>query len=76
MALRDILDGVGLPPDCHPKIAATAEYWHSLAPGEGFPGRQHIDPTDIPGLLPGVWLIDVQRNPLSFMFRIVGTGVV
>jgi hypothetical protein len=42
------------------------------------PGRQDIDPTDIPALLPWVNLIEVHRQPdgLAFRHRLVGTGIV
>jgi len=76
MSQEDNLEHFGIPPDCDPKIAAAVRYWLSIKPEQGLPGRQHIDPTDIPGLLHGVWLIDVGRYPLSFVFRLVGTSVV
>lgn len=76
MSQPDELERLGIPADCHPKIAAAVAYWLSIKPNDGLPGRQHFDPTDIPNLLRGVWLIDVRRDPLSFVFRLVGTGVV
>jgi len=44
----------------------------------GIPGRQHIDPLDIPSLLPWVNLVDVHRQPdgIAFRHRLVGTGIV
>lgn len=66
-----------IPEDCHPKVRAIYEYWRSVHPQSGgLPGRQHIDPVDIPTLLPNTWLIDVARNPYRFRFRLVGTQVV
>jgi len=66
-----------IPEDCHPKIRAIYDYWRSAHPkGGGLPGRQHIDPIDIPRLLPNVWLIDVCREPYRFRFRLLGTLVV
>ena len=65
-----------VPDDCHPKIAAILDYWRSRRPGAGLPGRQHIDPADIPDLLPNLWMIDVVRNPMRFRMRLVGTRVV
>ena len=76
MSQRDSLESFGVPLDCDPRIAAAIEYWQSIKPETGLPGRQHFDPTDIPNLLSGVWLIDVRRDPLSFVFRLVGTSVV
>jgi len=76
MSQHDSLKHLGIPSDCDPKIAAIVRYWLSIKPEDALPGRQHIDPTDIPSLLHSVWLIDVRREPLSFAFRLVGTSVV
>jgi PAS domain len=76
MSEQGSLEHLGIPSDCDGKIAEAVRYWLSIKPEDGLPGRQHIDPTDIPSLLHGVWLIDVRRNPLSFVFRLVGTSVV
>jgi hypothetical protein len=56
------------------RIRQLHEYWLALHPAPGLlPGRQHFDPADIPGLLPFVWLADVQRAPLRFRYRLLGT---
>lgn len=65
-----------VPNDCHPKIAAIVDYWRSRHQGGELPGRQHIDPADIPSLLPNIWLMDVTRNPIRFRMRLVGTRIV
>ena len=65
-----------IPEDCHAKVKALQDYWRSKHPEAGLPGRQHIDPVDIPELLPNIWLIDVHRNPYRFKFRLLGTQVV
>lgn len=66
-----------IPQNCHPKVRAIQDYWKSVHPeGGGLPGRQHIDPVDIPNLLPNIWLIDVYRDPYRFRFRLLGTQVV
>lgn len=51
-------------------------YWLSRRPPGRLPGRQHIDPVDIPDLLRGLWLIEVTRDPLRFRYRLVGTRIV
>jgi hypothetical protein len=52
-------------------------YWQQRRPApDVLPGRQHIDPLDFPDLLPGIWLLDVQREPLRFRYRLVGTRIV
>lgn len=70
------IESLGLPADCNATIKAAVAYWLSIKPEHGLPGRQHLDPVDIPNLLSNVWLIDVDRSPLRFVFRLVGTGVV
>jgi len=79
-----------LPKEAAPKIKALFDYWRSIHPagaGEGgplpplLPGRRHLDPIDIPELLPNIWMIDVLREPqgsdaLRFRFRLIGTEIV
>ncbi|MEH6630445.1 MAG: PAS domain-containing protein [Halopseudomonas aestusnigri] len=57
------------------KTRALYEYWLSIHPSENMlPGRQHMDPIDIPQLLSNVWLVDIARNPVRFKFRLFGTA--
>ncbi|MGD1876654.1 MAG: hypothetical protein ACFB13_04040 [Kiloniellaceae bacterium] len=60
-----------LPKGAAPKIKALFDYWQSIHPaarpgGSGdeasLPGRQHLDPIDIPELLPNIWMIDVTHE--------------
>ncbi len=63
-----------LPEDCDPRLRRLCEYWLSLRPAaDGLPGRQHIDPAAIRDLLPWIWMVDVERNPLRFRYRLLGT---
>lgn len=59
-----------------PRLLQLLEYWHACAPPGRLPGRQHINPSDIPKLLPGIWLLDVQRDPFRLRYRLVGTRIV
>lgn len=69
-----------------PEAAAAADprfreffaYWERKAPPGRLPGREHIDPAEIPRLLPGIVLYDVVRDgrALRFRWRLVGTSVV
>lgn len=65
----------GLPEGCDSRIEELVSYWEGLRPDGGLPGRQHLDPVDIPSALANIWLIDVQREPMRFRFRLVGTRV-
>ena len=57
-------------------IKSLYDYWISIHPAAGLPGRQHLDPSEIPRLLPNVFLVDVRRDPLRFKYRLVGTEYV
>jgi hypothetical protein len=81
-----LLEELGLPPSGDPitqpppganaRIVAIYDYWRRIAPGPGvLPGRQHLDPVDIPKLLPNVWLLDVVGTPPRFRTRLVGTAL-
>ena len=59
----------------HSGLRALYDYWHGRRPGARLPGRQHLDPLDIPGLLPNLMLVDVAA-PDDLRFRLVGTALV
>lgn len=64
-----------LPPDCDARIRRVYEYWRAIRPAEDrLPGRQHLEPSDLSEVLRWLWLVDVQREPLRFRYRLVGTG--
>ena len=67
---------IDLPADCSPSIRVFVDYWRSVRPADGLPGRQHIDPAEITAMLPGVWLVDVATVPLRFRYRLVGSKLV
>jgi hypothetical protein len=63
--------------DWHPKLRQLMDYWRQVHPaGGGLPGRQHVDPSAIAGLLPQLFLVDVERTPLRFKYRLVGSDYV
>jgi len=51
------------------------EYWSSKCRQNRLPARADMSPADIPRLLPYLYLVDVERDPLRFRFRLVGTRV-
>ncbi|HTY67430.1 MAG TPA: PAS domain-containing protein [Alphaproteobacteria bacterium] len=69
-----------VPPfDRHSRFARLRDYLASKAPPGKLPGRQHIDPLEIPDLLPYLMLVDVIRaegQPPRYQIRLVGTRVV
>jgi hypothetical protein len=62
----------------HPRFQELATYLAAKAPNGKLPGRQHVDPIEIPQLLPYLSLVDVVRDAgaLRYRFRLVGTDVV
>jgi hypothetical protein len=68
------LSELPLPADCDPRLRRLYDHWLSLRPAAGgLPGRQHMDPAAIRDLLPWIWMVDVERNPLRFRYRLLGT---
>jgi hypothetical protein len=62
-----------LPRNCDVRLGRLFSYWRSIAPPEAdIPGRQHFDPIQVPDILPLIWLLDIQHNPLRFKYRLVG----
>lgn len=73
MAASAPLDAVA-PGAWHPHVRAIHDYWRGLRPAADLlPGRRHLDPLDIPRLLPWAWLFDVTSHPLRFRVRLLGT---
>src|SRR3546814_11920885 len=71
------LPAIILPEDAAPKIKALLAYWQSIHPaGGGLPGRRHLDPLDIPELLPHTRMLAVKPAPRRFPLRPVGTDIV
>ena len=64
-----------VPPDCDRRIRRLYDYWCSIRPGDDrLPGRQHLEPLDLPELLQWLLLLDVVGEPPRFRYRLVGTG--
>jgi hypothetical protein len=60
----------------HPRCAAFTAYVEGLATPGRLPTRGMFEPTAIYRVLPNVWIVDVQRDPLRFAVRLAGTKVV
>lgn len=53
------------------RIIDGYRYWQRITPsGAAFPGRQHFEPTDVPGLLRYIVLIDVEYPGPRFRYRV------
>ncbi|MEX0759126.1 MAG: PAS domain-containing protein [Tistlia sp.] len=68
--------GLGALPIAGPALRELYLYWRDKWQGERMPTRADIEPLEIPSLLPQVYLVDIERDPLDFRFRLVGTRIV
>jgi hypothetical protein len=60
----------------HPKTRQLYDYWLSIhPPGGGLPGRQHFDPHQVPLVLSGLRLVEVETNPFRLRYRLVGSRI-
>lgn len=60
-----------------PILRFVFDYWLRKCMMLGrLPGRQHFDPVDVarknPKAIPHIWLLDVERNPYRFRYRLIG----
>lgn len=58
------------------RLRDVYRYWQSKCGDRVFPRREDIDPTEIPALLPHVYLVDVIDGGRDFRFRLLGTHIV
>ena len=58
---------------CSPAVAEVFHYWDRVRAGRTLPLRSDIDPNEIRRHLPGIMLVEVKRDPLDFVYRLVGT---
>lgn len=67
-------------PPMPPSIPATSrlrklqDYWSRISTEGVIPGRQHVQPGDIPGLLPYILILDYTNG--QYRCRLAGTAVV
>ena len=72
------VDTVDIAKITSPRIHRLYSYWDSQrqASGSLMPRRSDIGPDQIRDLLPNMMIVDVERAPLRFRYRLVGTRVV
>jgi hypothetical protein len=49
------------------------DYWRACAASRGMPSRSHINPAEIPALLPGISILDAGKSPDEIIYRLAGT---
>jgi PAS domain-containing protein len=60
-----------------PRVRRFREYWQTRRTAQRIvPLRADLDPTDLRSLLPNLLIIEVERQPTRFRYRLVGTRVV
>ncbi len=59
-----------------PLLREFYAYWQGKRNGRRWPARADLDPLDIPRLLPHVAMLDIRRDPLDLVCRLMGTQVV
>ncbi|MCW0232591.1 MAG: PAS domain-containing protein [Ferrovibrio sp.] len=60
---------------CGSNLLRLYDYWDGKRGTRAFPARRDIDPIELGGLLPHVFLIDVLLSAPYFRYRLAGTGV-
>ncbi len=60
----------------HPVLQRFFAYWRAKAGTRSMPVRADLDPIDFRYALGYVLLVDVERNPQRFRFRLYGSGLV
>ena len=51
------------------------KYWNGKRGGRLMPARADLDPSEIPHILPYIYLLDVLHEPVRFRARLLGTSV-
>ena len=79
-AYDDALPSVPFDGQLGPLETQLHDYWQEIRPAANLlPGRRHFDPAELgsrhPALLQHLWLVDVEREPLRFRLRLVGSAV-
>jgi hypothetical protein len=61
-----------------PRIHRLFTYWQHQCDSRGgrLPRRADIAPDQVKDLLPNIIIVDVERDPMRFRYRLVGTRVV
>lgn len=57
-----------------PLLQRAFAYWDGKRAGRSLPARGDIEPTEIPALLPNIFLVDVLEAPPRFHLRLMGTA--
>ena len=65
-----------LPTDAHPNIQALYAYWDRKRAGRSMPARADIQPVEIAGLMPQIYIVDAAQDGGELTYRLFGTALV
>tara|TARA_R110002167_G_scaffold76520_3_gene212980 strand:- start:531 stop:1019 length:489 start_codon:yes stop_codon:yes gene_type:complete len=74
MTLTTALEQIRIAID-DPGLLRLLDYWSSKVAADRLPGRPDIDPQDMRFMLGNLLLVDVERGPLRFRYRLIGTNL-
>lgn len=57
------------------ELARLFTYWNRMRGGRLMPSREDVDPAALRDVLPHIFMTDVEREPLRFRYRLIGTYV-
>jgi hypothetical protein len=57
----------------NPKLIDALAYWKSKCGDNGMPSRSEIDPIEMRPFLNRIILVDVEKDPQRYIFRLIGT---
>lgn len=63
-------------PNADPRVLEIFSYWKQLRRNRRLPALRDLNPADFPDLLPYIALIEVDGNPPSFNYKLVGAHLV
>lgn len=69
-------DQTGIPDRIHPDLEEFLKYWRSRKEARDIPARRNIDPQDIPHLLRGICILEINYDGEDIervKFRLAGT---
>lgn len=56
-------------------LTQLLDLWRTVEPDAGLPGRQHLGPERLVGILDKIFLIDVLDGGERFRYRLIGTRI-
>jgi hypothetical protein len=59
-----------------PRLAELYAFWLALPrAGKRLPPRNAFDPFEVPRMLGSMWMLDIEREPRRFRYRLFGTHI-